>query len=244
MTRIVLLVAGLLLATGCSDPAVLGDDASCPGTSCTDDTQERLDTIAALDRVTAVEEVSRTYGFDRGAFHSAVVRAEVADEEAARKVAFAVLRELDGWPGQETGSVEATVVADPATTVTGVAREVEDTPVYYEPCSGDCGAELATVRERLTTELDGVADVVVEVRGPRLMVTGRAEPEQAALAARGALRVLSVQALALADRVEVSFSYEMPLQVTWRLDGGLACEQPPGGAMVACEDANSLTLDD
>lgn len=244
MTRVVLLLAGLVLVTGCSDPAVLSDEAACPGASCTEDAQERLDAIAALRRVTGVEEVSRSYGLDRGAFHSAVVEAEVADADEARDVALAVLRELRGWPGQDPGTAEATVVADPPRTVTRTAREVEDVPANFEPCADDCRAELATIRGRLSAELDGVSDLVVEVAGGRLEVTGRAEPEQATLAVRGVLTVLSEEAVALADRVEVTFSYRTPLEVTWRLDGGRVCEQPPGEAMVACDDGNSIPFEE
>lgn len=244
MTRVLLLLAGLVLVTGCSDPAVLSDEAACPGASCTEDAQERLDAIAALRRVTGVEEVSRSYGLDRGAFHSAVVEAEVTDADEARDVALAVLRELRSWPGQGPGTAEATVVAYPPRTVRRTAREVEDVPANFEPCAGDCRAELATLRERLSAELDGVSDLVVEVAGGRLEVTGRAEPEQATLAARGALTVLGEEAVALADRVEVTFSYRMPLEVTWRLDAGRVCEQPPGEAMVACDGDNSFPFEE
>lgn len=243
MTRVALLLAGLALATGCSDPAVLSDEAACPGATCTDDAQERLDTIAALGRVTGVEEVSRSYGFDRGAFHAAVVEAEVTDAGEARDVALAVLRELDSWPGQDTGTAEATVVADPPRTVTRAAREVEQVPAYFDPCVGNCSAELATIRERLSAELEGVSGLVVDVTGGRLLVKGRAEPEQATLAARGALAVLHEEAVALADRVEVTFSYRMPLEVTWRLAEGRVCEQPPGEAMVSCEGDNSIPFE-
>lgn len=242
MNRVALLLAGLVLATGCSDPAVLGDEAACPGATCTDDVRERLETIAALDGVTRVAEVSRSYGFDRGAFRSAVVEAEVADVDEAREVALAVLRELDRWPGQDPGTAEATVVADPRTTIKRAAREVEDVPAYYETCARDCRAELATVRDRLAAELEGVYDLAVEVTGGRLQVTGRAEPEQAVLAARGVLTVLSGEAVALAERVEVTFSYRMPLEVTWRLVEGQVCEQPPGEAVVVCDENNSITL--
>lgn len=245
MTRAALLLAGLgLLLTGCSDPAVLSDQATCPGESCTDDAQERLDTIAALDRVTGVEEVARSYGLDRGAFYSAVVQADVADTEQAREVALAVLGELDDWPGQDPGSAEATVVADPPRTVTGSARETETVPAYYDPCVGDCDAELASLRDRLAAELDGVSDLEVEVTGGRLRVSGRADPAQATLAARGALRVLDEEAVALADRVDVEFAFRAPLRVTWRLDEGLACEQPPGEAMVSCDEGNSIPFDE
>lgn len=244
MTRVVLLLVGLVLVTGCSDPAVLGDEAACPGATCTEDARERRDTIAALDRVTGVVEVSRSYGLDRGAFHSAVVEAEVVDADEARDVALAVLRELDSWPGQAPGTAEATVVADPPRTVTRRAREVEEVPAHFEPCAGDCRAELAAIRERLSAELVGVADLAVEVAGGRLAVTGRAEPEQAVLAARGTLTVLSEEAVALADRVVVTFSYRMPLEVTWRLDDGRVCEQPPGEAMVSCEDDNSIPFEE
>ena len=233
----VVLVTGL---AGCSDPAVLNDEATCPGDTCTDDAQERLDAIAALGSVSEVEEVSRSYGFDRGAFRSAVVHAEVADADEAQDVALAVLRELDTWPDQGPGAAEATVVAVPSRTVTRTVREADDTPAHYEPCAGDCRAELAEIRERLSAELEGVSDLVVEVTGGRLAVTGRAEPEQATLAARATLRILGEEAVALADRVEVRFYYRMPLEVTWRLDGNRVCEQPPGEAMTSCEDDNSI----
>ncbi len=244
MTRVALLLAGLVLVTGCSDPAVLGDEATCPGTTCTDDAQERLDAIASLGRVTGVEEVSRSYGLDRGAFHSAAVEAAVDDADEAREVALAVLRELDSWPGHAPGTAEVTVAADPSRVVTRTVREVEDVPSSYEPCAGDCRAELATIRERLGAELDGVSDLVVDVTGGRLEVTGRAEPEQATLAARGVLTVLDEEAVALADRVEVRFSYRMPLEVTWRLDEGRVCEQPPGEALVSCEADNSIPFEE
>lgn len=244
MTRVALLLAGLVLVTGCSDPAVLSDEATCPGATCTDDAQERLGAIAALGSVSAVQEVSRSYSLDRGAFHSAVVQAEVADAAEARDVALAVLRELDRWPGQDPGTAEATVVAVPSRTVTRTAREVEDTPAHYEPCAGDCRAELAVIRERLSAELEGVHELVVEVTGGRLEVTGRAAPEQATLAARGALRVLGEESVALADRIEVRFSYRTPLEVTWRLDDGRACEQPLGEAMTSCEDDNSIPFEE
>lgn len=240
----IVLSALVLTATGCQEPAALGDEASCPGPTCTDDAQERLDVIASLDRVTGVEEVSRTSGFDRGAFHSAVVRAEVADADEAREVALAVLGELDSWPGQDPVSAEVTVTADPQRTVAGAARETESVPPYYEPCaSDDCSAELHLVRDRLSTELEGVSDLAVEVADGRLSVSGRAEPEQATLAARGTLMVLSEEAVAIADRVEVRFTYRMRLAVTWRLVGAMVCEQPPGEAVVSCDDDNSIPFD-
>lgn len=243
MNRAALLLAGLVLLAGCSDPAVLGDEAACPGASCTEDAQERLDAIAALDRVTGVEEVSRISGLDRGAFNAASVTAEVADADQAREVAFSVLRELDRWPGHDPTSAEATVAADPPTTVSGAAVEAEPLPASYEPCADDCSAELAVVRQRVAAELEGVETLEVEVRGDVLRVTGRAEPAQATLAARGVLMVLSEEAVALAERVKVRFSYRAPLETTWRLVDGRACEQPPGQALVSCEDDSSFPLD-
>lgn len=152
----------------------MGDDAACPGATCTDDAQERLDAIASLGRVTGDEDV----------------------------------------------------------------------PAHYRPCAGDRDAEFATLHERLSAELAGVSDLVVEVTGGQLEVSGRAEPEQATLAARGALTVLGEEAVALADRVAVRFSHRMPLEVTGRLDEGRVCEQPPGEAMVSCEDDNSIPFEE
>lgn len=241
-SRAALLAASLLLAaTGCQAPSVLGDAATCPGQSCTDDAQARFDVIAALDRVTGVEQVSRTSGLDRGVFHSAVVTADVDDADQARDVAVLVLRELDAWPERDPGSAQATVVADPPRTVPGAARESNDLPPYYDPCAPQaCRDGVEELRGQLIAELDGVTGLVVRVVGDRLLISGDAEPEQAALAARGALRVLEDVRVALADRVVVRFAYRSTLEVTLRLADGLVCEQPPGDAVVSCDEGNSI----
>ncbi|MEJ7795030.1 MAG: hypothetical protein WKF50_05725 [Nocardioides sp.] len=232
------LVAGL---AGCTESkGVLNDEATCPGETCTDDAQARLDAIAALDGVTGVEQVSRVSGLDRGAFHSAVLTADVNGPDEARSLAVVVLRELDAWPGHDPVSAEATVVADPPRTVTGAARESEELPPYYDPCADPgCRDEVEEFREQLAAELEGISDLDVRVAGDLLLVSGRAEPEVATLAARGTLRVLGDGAVALADRVEVRFAYRSRLEVTLRLSDGLVCEQPPGEAVVSCVSGNS-----
>lgn len=235
------LVAGL---AGCMESkGVLSDEATCPGETCTDDAQARLDAIASLDGVTGVEQVSRVSGLDRGAFHSAVLTADVNGPDEARSLALVVLRELDAWPGRDPVSAEARVVADPPRTVTGTARESEQLPPYYDPCADPgCRGEVAEFRAQLGAELEGVTDLVVRVAGDRLLVTGRAEPEDATLAARGTLRVLGDLGVAVADRVEVEFGYRSPLEVTLRLVDGRVCEQPSGEAVISCDDSNSLTF--
>ncbi len=46
--------------------------------------------------------------------------------------------------------------------------------------------------------------------------------------------------VALADRVEVHFTYRAPLEVTLRLADGRVCEQPPGDAVVSCDEDISI----
>lgn len=246
MRTLSLVAAGVLLAAtaGCQDPAFLSEEASCPGSSesCTADTQERLDAIARLDGVTGVERVHRSYGFDQGAFSAAVVTAEVATHEEATAVATAVLRELAAWPDHEPSTAEAIVRSDPEVVIDGTARDSEPMPDFYEPCPDrDCGSALDELRDRLASELD-VSDLETRITGDRLVISGRAEGPEATYAARGALRVVHDLETRFADRVVVEFAYRGPLQVTLRLDGDLVCEQPPGGAVVSCDEQNSVSL--
>lgn len=239
----VVLVA-VLAATGCADPrTALEDEASCPGSACTDDARQRFDAVAALDRVTKVVRVSRSYGLDSGASAGAEVAADVRGIAGARDVGVAVLRELDAWPGHEFTVAEATVVADPPVEVDYVSRQSADlTNPYFQPCSpAACERALRALRERMTAEIDGLRDVGVEVRGRTLRITGSTAPDQYALAAAGVRRLVFDAALRLADRLEVEMSARGPLRTTLRLQEGRVCEQPPGTTS-RCDDDNSFPL--
>jgi len=108
-----LVVALPLAASACSDPeGALNDAAACPGEACTDDTQARVDAIAALDGVTDVVAVTREYGFDRGSYRTAEVRSDASTGREVRDIALAVMRALEEWPDHADGG--ATVVIEPA----------------------------------------------------------------------------------------------------------------------------------
>lgn len=247
MTRVlrgpvgVVLVAVLLVS--CSDePRFLRDEATCPGPTCTADARERLETIDALPDVIGVAEVTRSARLDRGSSTTAVVRAGVATEERVRQVGLAVLDVLGAWPDHEVATSLVTVVADPARTVAGVSREAEElAPAFYEPCSvRECEAALAELEQAVEADHAG-ADVTTRVRGRRLLVSGTAPREEAALAARGAVRVLRELGLRVAATAQVAIRWRGPLALTLRLEDGLVCEQPPG-VQVACEPGNSTPL--
>ena len=102
-----------LVASACGDPErALNDSAACPGETCTDDTQARVDAIAALPGVTEVVEVTREYGFDRGSHRTAEVHSDASSGREVRDVALAVVRALEDWPDHADGG--ATVVVEPA----------------------------------------------------------------------------------------------------------------------------------
>lgn len=121
MTRSRVACAALLLAvplTSCTQGVEreLNDAAACPGSTCTDDTRDRLDAIAGLEGVTEVVEVTREYGLDRGSFRTATVRADAATARDVREVGLAVVRALEAWPDHAGGGasvVVAPVGADP-----------------------------------------------------------------------------------------------------------------------------------
>lgn len=230
-----------LAVTGCADATkVLEDEASCPGVDCTDDARARLDAIADLTHVTGVEQVSRSYRLDRGSFAAAAVSAEVTDRAAARAVGEAVLGELDAWPDHEFAAVEATVAADPPVEVVYTAEQTADlTNPYFEACApAECDRALADLRERMLTELDGLHDVDLVVRGGVLRVSGTADSDHYSLAASGAHRLVFDAALRFAESLEVEMTARGPLVLTLRLQEGLVCEQPPG-QMSRCEPENS-----
>lgn len=243
MTRLVrALCAALLVALlpACSEePRFLGDEVSCPGPSCTDDARERREAIADLESVTAVVEVARSSRLDRGSSSTAVVRADVTTAEQARQVGVAVLRELDDWPDHEAVTSLATVQADRPRTVRGEARETEELSTdFYAPCSApQCTGALGDLEAEMEAEYDEV-EVSARVVGRRLLVSGTAPVDQAALAARGAVQTLRELGQRVATRAEVVIRWRAPLAVTLRLEDGLVCEQP-AGVVVTCEDANS-----
>ena len=116
MTRPRVVCAALLLAvplTACTEGVEreLDDAAACPGSTCTDDTQDRLDAIAGLEGVTEVVEVTREYGLDRGSFRTAVVRADATTTRSVRDVGLAVMRVLEAWPDHADGG--ASVLVEP-----------------------------------------------------------------------------------------------------------------------------------
>ena len=113
-TAAALLVAVVLGLSACAEGAArqLNDSAVCPGASCTDDTQERLEAIAGLDGVTDVVEVAREYGLDRGSYRTASVRVDATGVRGVRDVGLAVLRVLEAWPEHAGGG--ATVLVEPA----------------------------------------------------------------------------------------------------------------------------------
>lgn len=248
MTRLLRRLPGValvaVLLVSCSgEPRFLRDEATCPGPTCTADARERQETIEALPDVTGVEEVTRSTRLDRSASTRAVVLAGVATEERARQVGRAVLDVLGAWPDHEAATSLVTVVADPATTVEGVSRESEELPsAFYAPCSArECEAALTELEQAVEADHDG-ADVTARVRGRQLLVAGTAPREEAALAARGAVRVLRGLGLRVAPRAEVAIRWRGPLALTLRLEDGLVCEQPPG-VQVTCEPGNSTPLD-
>ncbi|QZY29425.1 hypothetical protein [Nocardioides coralli] len=233
----VLLVA--LLSSCSEEPPALGDQATCPGPSCTDDARERLEALADLTDVTEVEEVSRSSRLDRGSSSTALVRADVATAVEARVVATEVLRVLDRWPEHDAATSLATVRSDPPRQVAGAARESEELdPAFFTPCSAEeCAAALTELEAAVEDAYAGV-DVSTVVEDGRLLVSGDAPREQAALAARGALRTLRELGVRVAERAQVVLRWRAPLSVTLRLQDGLVCEQPPG-VVVRCGPDNS-----
>lgn len=239
------LLAALAIVTGlvgCTESGgVLNDSAACPGDSCTDDTQARLDAIAQLDDVTAVESVSRSYGFDRGSSRAAEVAASVDTPDAAREVGLAVLTELENWPEHADGSAVVVVRADGASPVRQSYVDGQRLlPDFYEPCApARCDAAVAELERLLTAEVDGLEDVSAAVAGGTLSVTATATAVPAAQAAKAILdRVETDLDLRVGRRVEVRIDYVAPLEVTLRLDEGRVCEQPPG-LTIACNSGNS-----
>lgn len=244
MTRLAPLLALLVLLVGCSDPRkALDDDAACPGSTCTDDVQERLDALAALDRVTGVDRVERTYGLDRGSARSATLRARVADRTAARDVALQALTVLDDWPEHQDGSVTVTVTADPVVTVPYVGTsELDMSRPPFEPCSGaDCAAAIEQVRDRTAEDYDDVANLRFDIAAGTLRVTATTAPEQVELVARNIQASLIEVGTRIADRAEVQVRGRGPLSLTLRLDEGLVCEQPLG-TRATCDEDNSVPL--
>jgi len=241
--RALLVLPVLLLAlSACSeDPAFLTDEAACPGADCTPDTQDRVDAIAALDRVTGVVSVRRSYGFDHGSSNGAEVTARVSDRSGARALAMQVLDELDDWPDHPSDTSEATVVADPARTVRYVARDSLDLGVFDECSPAECDAAVAGLGDRISAEVEGLSDIAVTRRDGLLEITGTASRDQATLAARGVRGVFFDLGLQVADRLEVTVTARGPLEVTLRRDGDLVCEQPPG-ASITCDADNSVSL--
>lgn len=233
----------LLSASACSeDPAFLSDEAACPGADCTPDTQDRVDAIAALDRVTEVVSVRRSYGFDHGSSSGAQVKARVSDRAQARALAMQVLVALDSWPDHSSDTSDATVVADPARTVRYVARDSLDLGVFDACSPAECEEAVSTAGDRLSAEVGGLADVAVSRRGGNVLrVTGTAAPDQATLAARGVRGFFFDLGLQVADRLEVTVTARGPLELTLRRDGDLVCEQPPG-ASITCDEDNSVSL--
>ena len=234
----VALAAGL---AGCTEPEeALNDDAACPGESCTDDTRARFDAIARLDGVTAVETVTRSYGFDRGASRSAEVTAAVDTADAAREVGLAVLTELDNWPDQADGSAVVVVTGDGGPVRQSYADGQPLSPDFYAPCApARCDAAVADLERLLTAEVDGLTDLSATVSDGTLSVTATAATAPAARAAKAILdRVETDLDARVAERVAVRIDYVGPLELTLRLDEGRVCEQPPG-LVVACESDNS-----
>lgn len=106
-------------AAGCGNPVTaVQDSARCPGEQCTDDTRDRFEAIGDIGGVVEVVEVSRDYGFDRGASRRAEITAEVGSAEQARELGLAVMRELEDWPGHADGP--AVVVVRTAGRAAGV----------------------------------------------------------------------------------------------------------------------------
>lgn len=240
--RLLALPTALLLALvpSCSDePEPLGDRASCPGLTCTDDARDRLEALADLERVTGVEEVARSSRLDRGSSSTAVVRAGVTTVEQAREVGVEVLGILASWPDHDAATALATVRSDPPREVAGSARETEVLRrEFYAPCSRlECADVLADLVAGLEAEYDGV-DVSARVEGRELIVTGTAPRDQAALAARGAVQSLRELGRRVASRAEVRIRWRAPISVTLRLEDGRVCEQP-AGVVVSCRDDNS-----
>lgn len=226
------LLAVVLASGGCADDprTALEDEASCPGATCTDDTRDRRDAIASLDRVNAVVSVSRDYGLDSGSVAEAEVDAAVDDRDAAYAVGEAVLGVLDAWPDREFSVALATVTADPAVEVDYVAEQSEDlTNPYFKACSPqDCRAALDGLRDRVLNGVDGMESVDLRADQGTLRITGTASPDRYALAAAGIRSLVFDLALRLADRLEVRVTARGPLVLTLRLDDGLVCEQRPG----------------
>jgi hypothetical protein len=117
------LLLAVLLApalSACTDGGEqeLNDAAACPGSGCTGDTQDRVDAIAGLDGVTAVVEVAREYGLDRGSYRTATVRVDATGGRALRNVVLAVMRALEAWPEHADGGATVLVEPDGADPVT------------------------------------------------------------------------------------------------------------------------------
>lgn len=242
MRRLVLAGLVVVLATGCSDEALgLRDVAACPGELCTDDARERYDAVRAVDGVTGVAVVARSWGFDRGSSATAEVSARVKSRAAAVEVGTEVLRVLDDWPDFEAGTTLVTVTADPVRQVTGVAREKEVLdPAFYDPCSPrECAAAVDGLLARLRADFPAV-QARGRMVGDRLVITGTAPREQAELGVMLVPPVLQTTGLRVAERVEVSLRWRGPLAVTLRLDGAMMCEQPQG-TVVPCAE-NSVPL--
>lgn len=242
LPRLLAAAACATLLAGCTESGgVLNDDATCPGESCTEDTQARFDAIARLDEVTAVESVSRSYGFDRGSSRSAEVAASVDTADAARDVGLAVLTELEDWPEHSDGSAVVVVRADSGSPVPQSYVDRQPMlPDFYEPCApARCDAAVADLEELLTAEVDGLEELSAAVSGGRLSITATATAVPAARAVKAILdRVETDLDAHVGDRVEVRIDYVAPIEVTLRLDEGLVCEQPPG-LIVGCDDDNS-----
>lgn len=235
-----LLIAALLTA-GCGAVSeTLGDEAACPGETCSGDAQARYDAIAALDKVTAVETVARTSGLDKGSANTASVTADVADEAEARAVALDVLGELNDWPDHLPSTATATVTADPAVEVDYVERGTVDlTNPYYRPCSpSQCEDAIADLQGQMSAEIDGLEAVELDVSDGLLRVSGTTDAESYSLAASGAERLVHDAALRLADRLEVVMRATGPLVLTLRLRGDRVCVEE-AGTTASCDEDNS-----
>ena len=234
MTGFVALV--LVGATGCGAEKVLNDQAACPGATCTADVQGRRDALAALDRVSEVQSVERSYGLDRGSFRSAVLGARVGGRAAARTVALEALDVLQDWPEHDTGAAVVTVVADPPVTVPYVAlEELELSPGQFDACSDQrCAQALEEVRVRVGQDYDDVEDLRWGLVSGTLEVTARTDPDQVALVAAAVRRYLIEIGARVADRVEIEVRARGRLTLTLRLEDGLACEQAPG--VIGCSE--------
>lgn len=103
------LAAVLVLGLGAGCSGSLDDEATCPGTTCTDDVRERVEVIGDLDGVTEVEQVMRRYSFDRGSYRSAEVRTQSDRHRDHITVGLAVLEALATWPDQAESDADVTI---------------------------------------------------------------------------------------------------------------------------------------